>query len=421
MDSKARPVNAMVSSRSQAACRLMVTVGLAWMMLGMVVMPAGVSFNPGKGYQASMIVLLYLPAMWLGFSQRARVWRQLWPLPAFRVFLGLLAWATLSLLWGGLKRPGDELGRLLSVLAFVLGWQACMADDLPRMRTLLLATGVGIAVCAAYYSARFILDSTEDARIVGEGIIATSNYAAALMGAVALWLSQLVFVDRRLARLRYAAIALLLVFIGLTQTRSVWLALAITLVAMSAWMPAYRKRVIIGAALLAAAALVALAVRPDLLTERGTSLRPELFQQSMDLIAQHPLLGLGQGVPFQLIVNGAAYTHTHNALTQITVELGLPGVLLLACLWLMIGWQGWRHRDGMEGRIALTLWVYASVVLQFDMPQLLDSPRPGWLLVWMPLAITLGLAWREHEQAQASANQGIKNAPAMTGTTGETR
>ena len=47
------------------------------------------------------------------------------------------------------------------------------------------------------------------------------------------------------------------------------------------------------------------------------------------------------------------------------------------------------------GRLVLALWVYASVVLQFDMPQMLDSPRPAWLLVWLPFALAQGLAWRQ--------------------------
>lgn len=420
MDSRLRPKMAAEMSYGQAMGRLVVAVGIAWMMLGMVIMPAGVSFNPGKGYQASMIVLLYLPAFWLALSQRARVWRQLWPLPAFRVFLVLLGWAALSLFWGGLKRPGDELGRLLSVLAFVLGWHAAMADDPGRIRTLLLSVGLAIGACAVYYSLRFVFDDA-DARIVGEGTIATANYAAALMGAVALWLSQLVLAQRRWSVLRYVAIALLLVFIGLTQTRSVWLAMAITLSSMAVWLPRYRRRASIGLALVIAAVAVTLVLRPDLLIERGTSLRPELFMQSMALFERHPLQGLGQGVSFDLMVNGTAYTHTHNALTQIAVELGLPGVLLLACLWLMTGWQGWRHRTTMQGRIALTLWVYASVTLQFDMPQLLDSPRPGWLLVWLPFALTLGLAWHAREGARAISNQAIENAPASGGATGDMR
>lgn len=386
-------MNTQVQPKSQTIGRTILGVGIAWMMLGMVIMPAGVSFNPGKAYQTSLVLLLYLPALILAFSQRARIWRELWPQPLFRVFLALLVWAALSLAWGHAGRPSNEIGRLVSVLAFVLGWHACLHDERDRIRQLLLATGLAIGACAIYYCASFAIAPMEDGRIIGEGTIGTANYAAALMGVVALWLSQMELADRRWSIARYVAMAALLLFVGLTHTRSVWLALALVIVAMPLWQPGRRYRwLAVGVALLALAMMLWPA---SMLMERGTSLRPELFQQSMQLIVQHPLLGVGQGAPISLLVNGAAYTHTHNLLTQVTVELGLPGLLLTVAMWLMIAWQGWRHRATAQGRLVLAIWVYASVVLQFDMPQMLDSPRPAWLLIWLPMGLVLGLGWRD--------------------------
>lgn len=382
-----------VQPKSQSIGRAILGVGIAWMMVGMVIMPAGVSFNPGKAYQTSLALLLYLPALLLAFSQRAAVWRELWPQPLFRVFLVLLAWAVLSLAWGHAGRPANEIGRLVSVLAFVLGWHAYTREETARIRQLLLAAGLAIGACAIYYCVSFAIAPMEDGRIIGEGTIATANYAAALMGVVAIWLSQLDLADRRLSVARYVAIAALLLFVGLTHTRSVWLALALVIVAMPLWQPGRRYRALaVGIAVLA---VVMMLWPASMLMERGTSLRPELFQQAMHLIVQHPLLGQGQGAPISLIVNGAAYTHTHNLLTQTTVELGVPGLLLTVAMWLMIAWQGWRHRATLQGRLVLAIWVYASVVLQFDMPQMLDSPRPAWLLIWLPMGLVLGLGWRE--------------------------
>jgi O-antigen ligase len=217
-----------------------------------------------------------------------------------------------------------------------------------------------------------------------------------MMGVVALWLSQLDLADRRWSIARYVAMVVLLLFVGLTQTRAVWLALALAIMLMPLWQPGRAHRWL--AVTMAVLAAIALLWPSSMLTERGTSLRPELATQAMQLIGQHPLLGLGQGSPISLLVRGAAYTHTHNLLTQVTVELGLPGLLLTVAMWLMIGWQGWRHRDTQQGRLVLAIWVYASVVLQFDMPQMLDSPRPAWLLIWLPMGLVLGLNWRDRQK-----------------------
>jgi hypothetical protein len=112
------------------------------------------------------------------------------------------------------------------------------------------------------------------------------------------------------------------------------------------------------------------------------------------MIALHPWLGLGQGAGFVIEVGGQHLTHSHNVLTQAAIELGVPGMLVMALMWGLVALSGWRHRDAPLGRVVLGLWVYASVALQFDMPQLLDSPRPGWLLIWLPFALALGLEAR---------------------------
>ncbi|HEX7813982.1 O-antigen ligase family protein [Dyella sp.] len=373
--------------------RYVLGVGILWMLWGMVVMPSSISFNPSKTYQAILVLLMYLPALCLAFAQRGRLWRELWSLPQFRVFLALLAWATLSLVWAHLRRPGDELGRLLSVMTFILAWQLWDADGEDYVGMLLFIGGMGVAACAAFYCLLFAFHPDTSDRIAGEGIIATTNYAAALMGAVAIWMTQLRLRTRRMALLRWGSIVLLLTFVALTQTRGVWLALGVCLALAPLWHGIGWKPWAMAMAVMLLATAIALPMH--LLTERGMSWRPELFMQSMHQIYSHPWLGQGQGAPIALLVGGVAYTHTHNLLTQVTMELGIPGLLLTVMMWLMVGWQGWRHRDSMRGRILLGLWLYASIVLQLDMPQLLDSPRPGWILIWLPFSLAIALGIRE--------------------------
>ncbi|MBD8898821.1 O-antigen ligase family protein [Rhodanobacter sp. DHG33] len=385
----AEPTVAPAFFRRRNFWRAVLGAGLVWMMLGLVAMPSGVSYNPGKLYQGILIVLLYLPAWCLALTQRAATWRQLLPLPAFRIFLLLLGWAALSLAWTQARHVGDEFSRLLSVLAFVLAWPLWLGDDEKRGQRLLLVGGLGIALFAAFYCLQYLWQPPADGRIVGEGVIATANYAAAVMGATCIWLAMLPVAGRRVTALRWLAVLVLLAFIALTNTRSVWLALTLCALSAPLWCRARVARWLAGAMLVV---VLACCLWPSQeLMERGASLRPQLFMQSMHLIAQHPWLGLGQGEPFTLTVAGEGYTHSHNVLTQTTIELGLPGLLLLVALWLMTAWLGWRHRREATGRLVLALWIYASVVLQFDMPQLLDSPRPGWLLVWLPLALALWL------------------------------
>lgn len=369
-------------------------LGIGWMMIGMLVMPSSISYNPGRLYQITLAVLLYLPALYLLLRRRAQVWRGLWPQPAFRVFLLLLAWATLSLCWATLQRPGDEFGRILSVALFVLGCHLWAGERPQRMRVLLNMVGWGMALCALVYSVMFLrtTPAPDDSRIVGGGVIATANYAAAAMGAACVWLAQLPQCRRASGMACLVAMALLLVFIAMTQSRSVWLALATCAVLTPLWQ---RRRATLAVALgVFVLALVALAWQPEVLVDRGASYRPQILMKALHMIALHPWLGLGQGTDFIIKVGGQQLTHSHNVLTQATILLGLPGLALMVVMWGLVGWSGWRHRGAPLGHVVLGLWVYASVALQFDMPQLLDSPRPGWLLIWLPFALALGLEAR---------------------------
>lgn len=369
--------------------RKVVGVGLAWMMLGLVAMPAGISFNPGKPYQASLIVLLYLPAWCLALTGRAAMWRAALPAWSFRLFLLLGAWAAVTLGWSAAKHPGDEVSRLLSVLTFVLAWPIWIGSDERRVFRLLLAAGLAMALVAAAFGVEYAVRPPADDRIVGDGVIATANYAAAVMGVAALWLSLSPVTSRRLSALRWLAVGVLLIFVALTGSRSVWLALALCAVLAPLW---YRQRPAYALAGLTLLAGIVCSLWPwPALLERGMSLRPQLLHASLSLIAQHPWRGLGQGADFTLTIAGIAYTHSHNVLTQTAIQLGIPGLLLLVGMWCLVAWRGWRARARVTGRLVLALWLYASVVLQFDMPQLLDSPRPGWLLVWLPLGLALWL------------------------------
>ena len=50
-----------------------------------------------------------------------------------------------------------------------------------------------------------------------------------------------------------------------------------------------------------------------------------------------------------------------------------------------------RQAASPLGRLVLSTWVFAMVMVQFDLPHLLDSPRPGWLVLWLPVALCFGL------------------------------
>jgi len=377
------------SAEASSYWRNLLCVGLMALIAGMCVLPAGASLNPGKPYQYLLVLTLYLPALTLGFMQFER-WRELGRRPLMPWLMVFLMWSTLSLTWTNAARPLDEILRTLSVLVFLFAWMCGVGDDPRRQRWLLLGGAGVLAVTATAAMIRFTLQPSSDGRVIGFGVMANPNLIAAAMGAGLLWLWPWRFQTWKQRLLKWLTMTVLVTCLLLTESRSAWAALfaaAFVLLAVRRKDRALQRMV----ALSAFGVGVAVVAAPEL-SERGWSFRPEIMQHAWRMIEQHPWLGLGQGARFTIPIQGSTeHVHTHNLFTQIAVELGVPGLVLWSFIWLGLGWRAWRHRDDVIGRVVLGLWIFASVMVQFDLPHLIDSPRPGWLIIWLPLALSLSL------------------------------
>ena len=384
-----------------ARWRNLLCAGLMALIAGMCVLPAGPSFNPGKPYQYLLALSLYLPALILGFARFDR-WRDLGSRPLMPWLLALFCWSALSLAWTNAARPLDEILRILSVLVFLFAWRHGVGDDPRRQRWLLIGGAGVLAATAVAAMIRFAVQPPPDGRVVGFGVMANANLIAAAMGAGFLWLWPWRFPARGQRLLKWSAMAVLIACLVLAGSRSAWAALfasVFVLLAIRRKERAWRRVV----ALIVVGAGVAIAAYPEL-SQRGWSFRPQIMQHAWELFLQHPWLGMGLGARFTLPVQGGMgmdQVHTHNLFTQVAVELGLPGLLLWLVIWLGLGWRAWQHRDEVIGRAVLGLWVFASVMVQFDLPHLIDSPRPGWLIIWLPLALSLSLPSAPTDPARA--------------------
>ncbi|MDG2538631.1 O-antigen ligase family protein [Dyella jiangningensis] len=373
--------------------RQLLFVGVAWLVIGMAVMPAGPSFNPGKAYQYVLGLTLYLPAL-VVLVMRPSVGRELWRQPLMPWVFALLGWSLLSLAWSQTSRPADEMGHVASIVFFLVAWQEGVALNPARIRSLLLGLSIVLAVVAAVALAWSYLHPEVDGRVSGFGVMDNPNLAAGAMGAAIIWLWPW-RVPPGLPRIaKWSAIAVLTLFMVLSYTRSGWGALLAGFLAMALCRGGRKAWISMGVALLLAAVVVMLNM--PLLLVRGLSFRPQIFEQAWALFSQHPLRGLGIGTAFHFEIAGEVFTHAHNLFSQVAIELGLVGLVLWTGVWLALGWHAWRHRQSTLGQVVLGLWVFGMVLVQFDHPHLIDSARPGWLLTWLPLALGLSLGrWNE--------------------------
>lgn len=371
----------------------------AWLGLGLVWFLAAIALAPSnKIYQQGLVLFLWLPTLVLAWSAR-QVLVQAWKhQPAlWGSVLLLLAWSGLSLAWSIAENPGREIKRLLYILVFLLAFPLLAQLGQARIRQLLLAGSALLAVAALVSVIHFYGMQAQPllARLQGIGEISHPILGAYVIGSAVLFLLYLPPRQRGLQLLWLAALACLGAFAMLSQSRGAVLALVLTVILAPLWFRDRHSRVF--SILAATATGLAFYLAYDLIAQRGSSYRPEIFHAVVDMIAAHPWTGLGLGAAYDVSAVGKHFDHTHNMFTHIAVEIGLPGMLLWVLVWLYTLAEIVRARDTLFGKILLGFWVYSTLAMQFDAASLTGTPRAEWFISWLPVGLAMLLPWGRAE------------------------
>lgn len=371
----------------------------AWLGFGLVWFLAAIALAPSnKAYQQGLVLFLWLPTLVMAWSARhviVQAWRRqpaLWG-----SVLLLLAWSGLSLFWSAAQDPGREAKRLLYILVFLLAFPLLAQLGLARIRQLLLAGSALLAIAALVSVIHFygVLGKPLVARLEGIGEISHPILGAYVIGAAVLFLLYEPPRQRGLQLLWLAALACLGVFAMLSQSRGAVLALVLTVIMAPLWFRDRHSRVF--AMLAAIATGLAFYLVYDLIAQRGSSYRPEIFHAVVDMIAARPWTGLGLGAAYDVSAVGKHFDHTHNMFTHIAVEMGLPGMLLWVMVWLYTLGEIIRARGTLFGKILLGFWVYSTLAMQFDAASLTGTPRAEWFISWLPVGLAMLLPWGRAE------------------------
>ena len=372
----------------------------AWLGFGLVWFVAAIALAPSnKIYQQGLVLFLWLPTLVLAWSARAVYLQAFRRQPAlWASLLALMVWAGLTLVWSTAPQPGREVKRLVYILVFLLAFPLLAQAGLARIRCL-LQLGAGLLAIAALISiVKFYGMQGQPllARLEGIGEISHPILGAYVIGAAVLMLLYQM-PRQRAAQLGWVlALACLGAFVALSQSRGGVMALLITVVLARLWFRDRHSRLFAVLALLATG--LAFFFVYDVITQRGSSYRPEIFQAVLQMIGERPWTGLGLGAEYDVSTVGMVFDHSHNMFTHVAIEIGLPGMLLWIAAWLFTLGEIVRARDTLMGKILLALWVYSTLAMQFDAASISGTPRAEWFVSWLTVGLAMLLPWGRAEK-----------------------
>lgn len=373
-----------------------------WAVVGLLILLCAPWVMPSdKLYHQLIIAFLWLPALLALFH---RDFRTSLKQPEILLFIALALWTLLVLLVQGAHEPQGKAKLPFYVALTLLGVMLAARDARWSLESLLrlcvLLGGLGAAVSTlSFYSGA---EPVPGQRLIAVGVWDTAIMAAHAVGALAMLGVCLYIrpVNRPVVSISLVLVALAyMAFLGLNQTRGVWLALFAALIFLWIARPSRQVFLLILLILVAVAGLAI--VEPQSIVQRGLSYRPTLWMGGIQLFRDNWLLGQGFK-PYEIAIPAIHYSfmHPHNLFLDTAVRLGLPGLMLFGLLWLATLRRAWLNRGEALGRALLALWAFASVALLTDGIGLWLKPNADWLITWLPIALGMVLAMR---RATASA------------------
>jgi O-antigen ligase len=353
--------------------------------------------------QSGASVLTYLLTLVILF--RVLQWTDIAKTGFFLLIAVLLLYLSLSVFWSNewtVRDFGSHFVRFLLVCAFVIAVaEVRLRGQIQRwLRRTMTIVGGG-AICAAVIN--HLVWPPVDGRLNGLGQLDTHVIAALVYGIVSVLALQVVLREQGTFWRVCGMITIVLAAYAIwsSDSRNAWVSVVFGLaILLLAEKLADRQRFItsvLSVALLGGAVLVALFAVDEtraMLLPRGTSFRPEIWDQAMARILDgHLLFGLGINTPNDFDLGVTQILHPHNLYLSVMYQGGLVGLLLfVAVLWKTVG-ELLRHYEEPDAKLALGILSVALPAYLLDGHELLDKIGSTWFLIWLPVAIAVGLRW----------------------------
>lgn len=122
-------------------------------------------------------------------------------------------------------------------------------------------------------------------------------------------------------------------------------------------------------------------------TNRGTSLRPEIWYSAFLKIQEAPIWGHGNTLHNYVYSKGVISWHGHNIWISHAFWGGAVAVALLAAIMMRALWLCWLRRESPIAQVIFLQLLFANLSLLTDGNILLSGPGPLWIVFALPVGV----------------------------------
>ena len=354
--------------------------------------------------QSAASFFTYLLALLVFASHR--VWLDLARNELFILVVALLLYLSLSVFWSEpwtLRDFASMLVRTLLVSSFIIALALVQLRGQVQLwlrRVMVLVGGGAVTVAVANY----LIWPPVGGRLNGLGQLDTHVVAALVYGFVSILALQVCLRETALLwRIPAGATILIATYaIYASDSRNAMLSYAlgccVLLLAEKIRERDLFRSGVIMVGMIAAIALVFLFSNETtraLLLPRGTSFRPEIWDLAITRIFDgHAWFGLGISTDNNFVLpEDVIILHPHNLYLSVLYQGGFVALgIFMLVLWRTLHELRLAYEEA-DAKLALGILGLALPAYMLDGHELLDKIGSIWFLVWLPVAIAVGLRW----------------------------
>jgi O-antigen ligase/tRNA A-37 threonylcarbamoyl transferase component Bud32 len=367
-----------------------------WILpIGLLLLLSSLFFVTNRNVLHKFYYVLFSAPTLLLLCLRPAEFKQVLREPLAIAFLVFSGWALTSMLWSPEHSiDADLYRRPLHTFMLFAGCGLLLHYRNELFKPIFFCAALIALVSSACSLVAFAPFFSQGARMIGgRGALDNPLLSSHVFGFFCVYWLYVCMTTKRPHVLWFSvpALAIMATAVLATGSRTPMVALVLAVLWMSFTSRNRRSALLIGCMVLGAAAL--LLFYPELITNRGSSFRFELWGMSLERIAQHPWIGHSYDSELYLtLADGNQLREPHSFALGVIYYVGIIGFIP----WIFM--LGWGLYKSLKER-AQPLFILASSLLAYGIGAgltegggILSRPKEHWFLLWIPLALIAGLS-----------------------------